>query len=71
MKAPDIIKYNNKRWYKKIVPYKYTTKPFYGYKGTYITYDSGKKETLVEIVDLSDWIVENYLYDFLKLRKYI
>lgn len=71
MKAPDIIIYNYKRWYKKIIPYKYITKPFYGYKGSYISYDSGKLEKLVEIVELSDWLVENGLYDFLKSRKYI
>ncbi|MBR6907088.1 hypothetical protein IKN40_00910 [bacterium] len=71
MKAPDIIIYNYKRWYKKIIPYKYNTKPFYGYKGSYISYDSGKFESLVETVELSDWLVEKSLYDFLKLRKYI
>ena len=71
MKAPNIIIYNKKRWYKKIIPYKYTTKPFYGYKGSYISYDSGNKESLVEVVELSDWLVENCLYEFLKLRQYI
>ena len=71
MKAPDIIIYNYKRWYKRIIPYKYTTKPFYGYKGSYISYDSGKFELLVETVELSDWLVERSLYEFLKSRKYI
>lgn len=71
MIAPDIITVNKKRWYKKIIPYKYTTKPFYGYKGSYISYDSGKFELLVETVELSNWLVENSLYDFLKARQYI
>ena len=71
MKAPNIIVINGKRFYKKIIPYKYVTKPFYGYKGTYISYDSGKKEFLVEVVELSDWMVDRSLYDYLKFRKYI
>jgi len=71
MKAPNIIIIENKRFYKKIIPYKYATKPFYGYKGTYISYDSGNFESLVEVVELSDWLVEKSLYDFLKCRRYI
>lgn len=71
MKAPNIIIVDKKRFYKKIVPYKYVTKPFYGYKGTYISYDSGKLESLVEVVELSDWLVEKSLYTYLKCRGYI
>lgn len=71
MKAPDIIIYDNKRWYKRIIPYKYNTKPFYGYNGSYISYDSGRLEKLVELVELSKWQTEKYLYEFLKSRKYI
>ena len=71
MKAPNIVIVQGKRFYKKIIPYNYTTKPFYGYKGMYISYDSGVKESFVEVVDLSDWLVEKSLYEFLKCRKYI
>ena len=71
MKSPNIIIINNQRFYKKIFPYKYTTRPFYGYKGTYISYDSGKLESLVEVVELSDWLVEKSLKDFLKCRGYL
>jgi len=71
MNAPKIIIVNNKRFYKKIIPYKYATRPFYGYKGSYISYDSGKKEFLVEVVELSNWLVEKSLYMFLKCRGYI
>ena len=71
MKAPNIVIVEGKRFYKKIVPYKYITKPFYGYKGTYISYDSGKREFIVEVVELADWLVEKSLYEFLKCRKYI
>ena len=71
MKAPNIIIVDKKRFYKKIVPYKYVTKPFYGYKGTYISYDSGKLESLVEVVELSNWLVEKSLYTYLKCRGYI
>ena len=71
MKAPEIIKVNGKRWYKQIIPYKYSTKPFYGYKGTYISYDTNKREFLFEAVELSKWQIENTLYEFLKCRKYI
>ena len=71
MKAPNLIIVEGKRFYKKIVPYKYTTKPFYGYKGSYISYDSGEREFIVEVVELSDWLVEKSLYDFLQCRKYI
>ena len=71
MKAPNIIIVKGKRFYKKIIPYKYTTKPFYGYKGTYISYDSGVRESFVEVVELSNWLVEKSLYEFLKCRKYI
>lgn len=71
MKAPNIVIVEGKRFYKKIVPYKYITKPFYGYKGTYVSYDSGKREFIVEVVELADWLVEKSLYEFLKCRKYI
>ena len=71
MKAPNIVIVDNKRFYKKIVPYKYHTRPFYGYTGTYISYDSGNFEFLVKVVELSDWLVEKSLYEFLKCRKYI
>lgn len=71
MKAPNLIIVEGKRFYKKIVPYKYTTRPFYGYKGSYISYDSGEREFIVEVVELSDWLVERSLYDFLQCRKYI
>ena len=50
MKAPNIIIVKGKRFYKKIIPYKYTTKQFYGYKGMYISYDSGNKESFVEVI---------------------
>jgi len=71
MKAPNLIIVEGKRFYKKIVPYKYATRPFYGYKGSYISYDSGEREFIVEVVELSDWLVEKSLYDFLQCRKYI
>ena len=71
MKAPNIVIVQGKRFYKKIIPYKYSTKPFYGYKGTYISYDSGQKESIVEVVELSDWLVEKSLYSYLKCRGYI
>lgn len=71
MKAPNLIIVEGKRFYKKIVPYKYATRPFYGYKGSYISYDSGEREFIVEVVELSDWLVERSLYDFLQCRKYI
>ena len=71
MKAPNIVIVQGKRFYKKIIPYKYNTKPFYGYKGTYISYDSGQKESIVEVVELSDWLVEKSLYSYLKCRGYI
>jgi len=71
MKAPNLIIVKGKRFYKKIVPYKYATRPFYGYKGSYISYDSGEREFIVEVVELSDWLVERSLYDFLLCRKYI
>jgi len=71
MKAPNLIIVEGKRFYKKIVPYKYATRPFYGYKGSYISYDSGEREFIVEVVELSDWLVERSLYDFLLCRKYI
>lgn len=69
--APNIIIVKGKRFYKRIIPYKYATKPFYGYKGSYVSYDSGKKEIFVEVVELSDWLVEKSLYEFLKCRGYI
>ena len=71
MIAPNIIIVNNKRFYKKVIPYKYVTRPFYGYKGMYISYDSGVQESFVEVVDLSDWLVERSLSEFLKCRGYI
>ena len=71
MKAPNIIIVQGKRFYKKIIPYKYATRPFYGYKGSYFSYDSGKKEIFVEVVELSDWLVEKSLYSYLKCRGYI
>lgn len=71
MKAPNIITVDGKRFYKKITPYKYSTRPFYGYKGTYVSYDSGKREFLVEVVELSNWLVEKSLYDYLKCRNYL
>lgn len=69
MKAPNIIIIDNKRYFKRIVPYKYTFKPFYGYNGKYISYDSGNYECLVEVVELSDWLVEKSLCEYLKCRK--
>ena len=69
--APNIIIVKGKRFYKRIIPYKYATKPFYGYKGSYVSYDSGKKEIFVEVVELSDWLIEKSLYEFLKYRGYI
>lgn len=71
MKAPNIITVQGKRFYKKVIPYKYITRPFYGYKGSYLSYDSGKKEIFVEVVELSDWLVERSLSEFLKCRGYI
>jgi len=71
MKAPNIIIVDNKRFYKKITPYKYKTKSFYGYNGKYISYDSGKYECLVETVELAEWLVERNLLEYLKSRKYI
>jgi hypothetical protein len=37
----------------------------------YISYDSGVQESFVEVVDLSDWLVERSLSEFLKCRGYI
>ena len=71
MKAPNLIIVEGKRFYKKIVPYKYANRPFYGYKGSYISYDSGKLEFIVEVVELSDWLVEMSLCEFLKCRGYV
>lgn len=71
MKAPNIITVQGKRFYKKVIPYKYITRTFYGYKGSYFSYDSGKKEIFVEVVELSDWLVERSLSEFLKYRGYI
>ena len=69
MKSPNIIEYNKKRWYKKIIPYKYKTRPFFGYHGSYISYDSGKKEVLVEVVELSEWLVEKSLREYINRFK--
>lgn len=71
MKAPNLIIIKGKRFYKRIIPYKYATRPFYGYKGSYISYDSGKLECIVEVVELSNWLVDKVLYEFLKCRSYI
>lgn len=71
IKAPNIVVVNNKRFYKKITPYKYVSRPFYGYKGTYVSYDSGEMEFIVEVVELSEWLVEKTLYEYLKCRNYI
>lgn len=71
-KAPNIIRYNNEYWYKKIVPYKYVTRPgLYGYKGYYFNYNTGEEKCLVIIVELAKWQVEKYLNEYLVSRKII
>jgi len=63
-KTPKVIIYNGNYCYKSIVPYKYSTKPFYGYKGKYWYYKyddktgNFEKTSLFECVELSEWLIE-------------
>jgi hypothetical protein len=68
-KAPDYISINGKLYQKKIFTYKYVTRPgLYGYKGIYKSVSGGKN--LVEVVELSEWQIENALSEYLKCRYY-
>lgn len=76
-KAPKVVQYEGKNWYKSIKPYTYVTRPgLHGYSGGYWTYEyseEGKLEKvwLFQCVELAEWQVEHAFLDVLKHWKII
>ena len=71
-KAPKVIQYDGKNWYKLVKPYTYVTRPgLHGYSGGYWTLeynDEGilEKTWLFKCVELSEWQIEKVLSEVIK-----
>lgn len=75
-RAPKVIKKGNIYYYKELKTYKYKTKPFTGYIGGYWTWEYDENDNLIQkwlfqVVELSEWQIEEAFLDVLKQWKLI